>query len=450
MRFFQRRKYDRSFSGCDMWNCFYNGSKRALVVLFLFASLYAQQDTIMPVFGCIQYRVDFDSTDIDENCFFTDVLDLNAMNGSSFARGQCDEKGGRYIAGYATTYSKQCPDNGYYYTGCCTLDDCQTKADIADAYCTAAGLMSNSYCDNGYFIYGGCWSDIGVGTLSPVASGSSNTSANVRDQLNTNAIIDQLNANRETELGILNAITDFRSDQSMALDKMQETQETGFYGILQIGEMQTRALRNIENQTIKARYEQSGLLGNIELIGEEQLFYLDSINQQFKNGLTVDNSELISEIAGNHTQLMQAVGDGGETFEGVEDYDTTITVNDTNEYGKYIGTYDDSLVAGINGIDTIIPNYEQLGELVLNPWDRILDHNVCPFTGIEVQSFINPSETWDIELKVCEMSLPGGMLGVELLRILIRLLVYSGCAFTLYYTMLQAFSGTEVKGGKES
>lgn len=390
------------------------------IILGIIVSLAYGQDYLEPVPGCYQYRVEFDSTAIDENCAFTDPSYTYAVFATAGEKADCTIMGGVIMQGQYRTESYRCPDNGHLYTYCCTKSDCETTLASWQAFCEGQLKETDATCtlDGTFLLNRGCFTPW---TASP-GSGVELT---------------ELYAIRST----LEYMTYQNGDYyTQVIDDNQNILD-GVTSLQIIGQNQLSALQDIRQQAIKSRFEQGGILGNIELIAEEQLALLDSIkNKEYH----VNNEGVIDAINDNHNQLMNATGTGGEEFDTIGDYsdDIDTSVGGLVGLGDY---YSDSAGPILEaGVDSIMPNYDSLSSNILNAFGRYTDSDVCPFQPIEMENWVNGGGSFEVDLGICEMTMIGDIKVIEFMRTLINLIVYIGCAWMIHRTLISALSGKEV------
>lgn len=409
------------------------------------------QETLEPSPGCIQFRIDFDSTDIDENCQFFDPTFSDAIWGTSYQKAECEALKGTIMMGQYRTDSYQCPDNGHLYTACCTRYDCDANKDLWDQYCAGQDKTFYGYCTlDGRLVVGmGCMSDI-----IPGAGQGTVTSGAQADELSAlNKIIAQLKQQNDDDEANFTGIIEmldviaWQDENKMAIDIDQNEQMIyGITGLNQIGQRQLEYMQDIRQQTIRARFEQSGLLGNIELIQEEQLAQLnnlDSLLAQIKGAMNdtdiVDNSDISNQLVAFQDAILNTEVD----VENDPDYGTYDSVinpdGEPDSITSFSATYEQELQNAVDSVE--IPDYELLAEQLLAPYEQIGNSNTCPDFSFEASLPLAMGGTQIIDMKFCQLNVFGSNLWA-IIRLILRILVNSWCALVLYRASLAVFSGT--------
>lgn len=432
------------FNRCNMWIRFL--AFIASLVVFGYS-----QETLEPVPGCIQFRIEFADSVIDENCQFTDQTYTDAVWGTSYQRNECKALGGQLIVGQYKTNSLLCPDYGHLYTACCTRYDCGANYELWTQYCEGQGLTFYGYCsaDSVLVIGLGCMTESNpTGVYNNVSGSAQSTELEALNQII--GMLDQKAADDAATwsgmVGMLDIVA--WQDENHYSQQNSDNQEI-INGITAIGltaNQQLNALNDVRQQTIKARFEQSGLLGNIELIAEEQqmtMLHMDSVLMELKNAMSdslyVDNSGISRQLAAMQNALLNATGtEEGDTSFGPMD-DSTIGATTVDTVADFSGAYQQAIENAVDSIET--PNYDSLAQMLLSPYSAIQESNTCPDFSFDVALPSAMGGQRIIDLKFCQLNVFGSNLW-SIIRLILSILVNSWCALVLYRASLAVFSGT--------
>lgn len=436
----------------------------AFLILLFANNALSQPATLEPVAGCVQFKVDFESTDIDENCQFVDPAMSDAVWGSSFDRAECKALGGTLLLGQYKTNSLLCPDDGHLYTACCTRYDCASNLQLWQDYCEARDMSFSGYCNGATLVTAmGCVLD-----FNPAGGGDAWVSEETfTTQVSAlNYIIHQnyqMNQDNATNTGGIISMLEtlaWQNENNAQRDAdAQENIINGITSISDISRQQLEAMKDTRQQTIKARFEQAGLLGNIELITEEMLIEqqttnakldenllaLQQLHADLNGGIELDQTATISainslngDVNDNHRELMDAQGNP-ESFEEVTVEEENTAIPDysgtMNEYDNY---YENELESAVQLND--LPDYESLAEQLLAPYAQIGNATTCPDFSFEATLPNALGGTQMIDLKTCELTIFGTQFWA-FIRTILQVLTHSACAYLLYLTTLQIMAG---------